>query len=105
MRPQWVVFVEVPVVVSVVISVATDQPIKVNQPPAEVQSVVFFNSQDEYGRWISMRVEVGSWVTLKATRCGPWSRDACTHGDELFVGAWKAQVLQFRWTFSMRRGK
>lgn len=84
-----------------------DQVIDVElvQPAAEVQSVVLFNSQDGHGRWIPMRVEVGSWVALKAANRGPWARDARTHGDESFAGAWKAEVLRFRWTSSMRRGR
>lgn len=68
-----------------------------NQPDAEAHSVVLFNDQDGDGRWIPLRVEIGSWVTLKAAERGPCARDARTHDADSFAGAWKAQILQFRW--------
>lgn len=76
-----------------------------NQPDAEVQSVVLYNDQDADGRWIPLRVEIGSWVTLKAPERGPWAKDARTHGAESFAGAWKAEILQFRWHVVNRRGR
>jgi hypothetical protein len=70
-----------------------------NNPQAEVQSVVIFNDRNvngSLGRWIPLRIEIGSWVTLKVAERGPWARDARNHGIESFAGVWKAQILQFR---------
>jgi hypothetical protein len=67
-----------------------------NNPQVEVQSVVIFNDRNINRRWIPLRIEIGSWVMLKATERGPWARDARNHGVESFAGAWKAQILQFK---------
>lgn len=64
---------------------------------------VIFNDQDAAGRWIPLQIEIGSWVTLKPTTTGPWSRDARRHGKESNAGAWKARVIQFHWSFSKVR--
>ena len=82
-----------------------DEAIEVRQPLAEVQSVVLYNDQDAHGRWIPMRLEIGSWIKLKAACRGPWARDARTHGGESYAGAWKAEVLKFRWVSTVNRGR
>ena len=66
---------------------------------------MLYNDQDAAGRWIPLRVEIGSWVTLKAVERGLWARDARIHGEVSFAGAWKTQIQQFRWRFSNRRGR
>lgn len=68
------------------------------KPRAEVCAVVVFNDQDVDGRWIPMRLEIDSWVTLRAAARGHWGRDARAHGEESAAGAWKAQIKQFRWS-------
>lgn len=75
-------------------------------PASEVQSVVIFNDKDATtGRWIPLRIEIGSWITLKPATRGPWAKDARVHGVESFAGAWKAQVVRFKFTESLVRGK
>lgn len=76
-----------------------------DNPPAEVQSVVIYNDKDAAGRWIPLRIEVGSWVTLKPATRGPWAKDARVHGEESFAGAWKAQILRFQFHASTVRGR
>lgn len=76
-----------------------------SKPIEEVQSVVLYNDVDVQGRWIPLRVEIGSWVTLKASHRGPWARDARVHGVDSFAGAWKARILEFRFKVITRRGK
>lgn len=76
-----------------------------NQPDSKPQTVVLYNDQDAVGRWIPLRVEIGSWVTLKAADRGPWAKDARTHGADSFAGAWKAQILQFWWHVENCRGR
>ena len=75
------------------------------RPRAEVQSIVIFNDQDASGQWIPLQLEVGSWVTLKPASIGPWARDSRRHGDESNAGAWKARIVQFRWSYSTVRDK
>ena len=48
------------------------------------------NTVDECGKYVPLRVKIGSWVTLKAAKRGPWSQDARVHGIDTFAGAWKA---------------
>lgn len=43
-----------------------------------------------------MRLELDSRVTLKAAATGKWAKDARSHGEESFAGAWKAQIKQSR---------
>jgi len=43
---------------------------------AEVQSIIIYNDQDTSGHSIPLRLEVGSWVTLKLASTGPWARDS-----------------------------
>ena len=75
------------------------------RPRAEVQTVVIYNDQDARGRWIPLRLEIGSWVTLQPTMSGPWARDARTHGGATNAGAWKAEICKFRWSFARIHGK
>ena len=75
------------------------------RPRAEIQAVVIFNDQDASGQWIPLRLEVGSWVTLKPASRGPWARDSRRHGDESHASAWKAKVVKFHWSYSTVRGK
>ena len=63
------------------------------RPRAEVQSVVIFNNQDVGRHWIPLRLEVGSWVTLKPASSGPWARDSRRNGNESDAGAWKARIV------------
>jgi hypothetical protein len=67
------------------------------RPRSEVQSAVIYNDQDESGRWIPLRLEIGSWVTLQLALTGPWARDARRHGGATNAGAWKAEIRRFRW--------
>lgn len=67
------------------------------KPTEEVHSVVLYNNVDSRGKYVPLRVEIGSWVTLRASARGPWSRDARIHGLDSFAGAWKAQILGFRY--------
>lgn len=45
-----------------------------------------------------MRLEMDSWVTLRAATRGHWGRNARAHGEDSAAGAWKAQIKQFRWS-------
>ena len=76
-----------------------------SKPIEEVHSVVLYNDIDARGKWIPLRVEIGSWVTLRASSRDPWSRDARVHGVDSSAGAWKAQILEFRFKVMTRRGK
>lgn len=79
--------------------------VEMDPPTAGVQAVVIYNDKDLRGNWIPLRLEVGSWVTLMPAERGPWARDARTHGDQSFVGAWKAQVMRFRWHWNIINGR
>ena len=76
-----------------------------DNPAVEVQSIVIYNDKDAAGRWIPLRIEIGSWITLKPTASGPWSKDARVHGEESFVGVWKAQIVRFKFHGSIVRGR
>lgn len=75
------------------------------KPREEVHSVVLYNNVDADGKYVPLRVEIGSWVTLRATERGPWARDAQIHGLDSFAGAWKAQILEFCFKVVMRHQK
>ena len=66
---------------------------------------MLYNNVDGGGKYVPLRVEIGSWVTLRAAERGPWSQDARIHGVDTFAGAWKAQILGFRFKVMARRGK
>lgn len=76
-----------------------------DKPVEEVHAVVLYNNLDDRGNYVPLRVEIGSWVTLRAAVRGPWSRDARIHGPDSFAGAWKAQILGFRFKAMARRGR
>jgi hypothetical protein len=43
------------------------------RPPRNfVQFVIVHNEIDAEDRWVGMKLEWGSWVTLSARRSGPW---------------------------------
>ena len=65
---------------------------------------MLFNDRDSAGRWIPLRVEIGSWVTLQPLTSGLWSRDARRYGQDSNAGAWKAQIVKFQWTPKNVRG-
>jgi hypothetical protein len=67
------------------------------RPRSKVQAVTVCNDQNVAFDWIPLRLEVNSWVILKAVPTGAWARDARAHGEESFAGAWKAQIKDFRW--------
>lgn len=75
------------------------------RPRAGVQSIVVYNDQDVGGQWIPLRLEVGSWVTLKPASTGPWARDSRRQGEESNAGAYKARIVEFQWSYSTVRGK
>lgn len=78
---------------------------RMDKPVEEVHAVVLYNNLDDRGNYVPLRVEIGSWVTLRAAVRGPWSRDARIHGPDSFAGAWKAQILGFRFKAMARRGR
>jgi len=63
--------------------------------------VVIYNDKNLVGWWIPMRIEKGTWITLKPSSRGVWSRDTRIHGEESNAGAWKAQVIDFKWGFNI----
>lgn len=66
------------------------------RPKDEIASVVVHNDKDTSGKWIPMKLEVGSWVTLQPESTGEWGRDAARHGGDSFGGAYKGKILKFR---------
>jgi hypothetical protein len=70
------------------------------RPSDEIASVFVHNDKDTSGKWIPMKLEVGSWVTLQHERTGVWGRDAQRHGGDTFGGAYKGQILKFRFTMT-----
>ena len=75
------------------------------RPRAGVQSIVVYNDQDVGGQWIPLRLEVGSWGTLKPASTGPWARDSRRQGEESNAGAYKARIVEFLWSYSPVRGE
>jgi hypothetical protein len=65
-------------------------------PKSKITGVVLHNDQDIAGRWIPMKLEVGSWITLQLGRDGAWAIDAHRNGANTFQGAYKGQILEFR---------
>jgi hypothetical protein len=65
-------------------------------PKSKIIGVVLYNDQDTAGRWIPMKLEVGSWITLQPRRDGAWAIDAYRNGANTFRGAYKGQILEFR---------
>lgn len=66
------------------------------RPSDEMAAVLVHNDKDTFGKWIPMKLEVGSRVTLQPERTGAWGRDAARHGGDSFGGAYKGQILKFR---------
>ena len=64
-------------------------------PKSKIIGVVLHNDQDTVGRWIPMKLEVGSWITLQPGRDGAWAIDAHRNGANTFWGAYKGQILEF----------
>jgi hypothetical protein len=63
------------------------------RPKSKIIGVVLHNDQDTAGRWIPMKLEVGSWITLQSKRDGAWAH---RNGAYRFWGAYKGQILEFR---------
>lgn len=66
------------------------------RPRSTVAAVVVHNDEDTHGNWIPMKLEMGSWVTLKAGSHGAWARDAKAHGSETYGGAYKGKIVSFQ---------
>ena len=70
-------------------------------PRSIVPSVVPYNQVDGSGEFISQRFEVNGWVTLMSGKRGGHAKDTMKHrGSSSVDGAWKAKILQFRFSVS-----
>lgn len=63
-----------------------------SKPIEEAHSVVLYNSVDGSGEYVLLRVEIRSWVTLRAAKTGPWSEDARVHGVNSYAGAGESML-------------
>jgi len=57
---------------------------------------------DNEGNYIPMRVEINSWVNLMLGKIGGHTKDATKHGGVAIGGSYKAKVLGFRVSSSMK---
>lgn len=66
-------------------------------PPAnQVEAVCLHNTQEwPSGRWVPMRFELDSWVTLNPDPDSDWGRDSCRYHRDSQQYLWKAQVKGF----------
>ena len=68
----------------------------VEAPNSTVESVILHNDKDLEGNWISMIVDIDSWVMLQASTQGCWEKEAKNLGRDRFRGSFKAQVRGFQ---------
>lgn len=65
------------------------------RPRSSVEGVILYNSK-EHENWVPLKVEVNSWVSLRAGRNGGHGKEAAKHGGvESIQGCFKAKVLKF----------
>lgn len=71
-------------------------------PRSTVSSVVLYNQVDRNGEFIPQRFEVNGWITLMSGKRGGHANDTMKHGGSSNIdGAWKAKILQFRFSASL----
>lgn len=75
---------------------------KMRAPRSIVSSVVLYNQIDKNGEFIPQRFEVNGWITLMSGKRGGHAKDTMKHGGSSNIdGAWKAKILQFRFSVSL----
>jgi hypothetical protein len=66
------------------------------RPKGKFQSIVVHNTHNADGCWIPTKYDIGSWVTLNPGTSGVWARDAHLHGGPTLIGAYKGQIIDWR---------
>ena len=69
------------------------------RPKTKIQSIVLHNTHNADSQWIPTNFDIGSWVTLNPGTSGVWARDAKQHGGPSLRGAYKGQIVD--WKFSV----
>ena len=76
--------------------------IVVMRPRSSIQAVLLYNSVDDEGEYIPLRVEKNSWVSLMPGKKGGHAKDATKHGGAGIAGNYKAKVIDFRLSHGMK---
>ena len=66
------------------------------RPRGKIQSIVVNNTHNVDGQWNPTNIDMGSWVTLNPRTCRLWARDAHFHGGPTVRGAYKGQILDWK---------
>ena len=64
------------------------------RPRNSIQSILVYNEPNHEGNWVSLRLEVGSWIHLQPGKIGGHACDAKKHGGTNIRGSYKTKVLQ-----------
>jgi hypothetical protein len=48
------------------------------------------------GQWIPTKYDIGSWLTLNPGTSSVWARDAKLHGGPTLRGAYKGQIIDWK---------
>jgi hypothetical protein len=78
------------------ISVAPTAAMMSRRPKGKIQSIILHNTHNAEGEWIPTKFDLGSWVTLNPGTSGVWARDAKLHGGPTLRGAYKGQIIDWR---------
>ena len=68
-------------------------------PRPKIQSIDLHNTHNADGQRIPTKFDIGSWVTLNLGTSGVWAREAKLHGGPTLRGAYKGQIID--WKFSL----
>ena len=66
------------------------------RPRGKIQSIILHNTHNAEGEWIPTKFDLGSWVTLNPGTSGIWAKDAKLHGGPTVRGAYKGQIIDWR---------
>jgi len=66
------------------------------RPHNTIQSILIYNGLDSEGNWVSLKLEVGSWICLQPRKIGGYTCDVKKHGSTSIHGSYKETVLKFR---------
>lgn len=66
------------------------------RPRGKIQSIILHNTHNAEGEWIPTKFDLGSWVTLNPGTSGIWAKDAKLYGGPTVRGAYKGQIIDWR---------
>ena len=66
------------------------------RPRGKIQSIILHNTHNAEGEWIPTKFDLGSWMTLNPGTSGIWAKDAKLHGGPTVRGAYKGQIIDWR---------